>query len=42
VLGFTREEIDQMILNAFAGSFLPWPERLDLLNRVTSELRATS
>ena len=26
-LGFTREEIDRMILNAFAGAFLPWPER---------------
>ena len=26
-LGFTREEIDQMILNGFAGAYLPWPER---------------
>ena len=26
-LGFTREEIDRMILDAFAGAFLPWPER---------------
>jgi adenosine deaminase len=40
VLGFTREEIDQMILNAFAGAFLPWPERKALLERVSSELRA--
>jgi adenosine deaminase len=39
VLGFTRQEIDQMILTAFAGSFLPWPERRGLLERVTSELR---
>jgi adenosine deaminase len=40
VLGFTREEIDQMILNAFAGAFLPWPERKALLESVSSELRA--
>jgi adenosine deaminase len=40
VLGFTREEIDQMILHAFAGAFLPWPERRALLERVSSELRA--
>jgi len=40
VLGFTREEIDQMILNAFAGAFLPWPERKALLERVSIELRA--
>jgi adenosine deaminase len=39
-LGFTREEIDRMILNAFAGAFLPWPEREALLERVSSELRA--
>jgi adenosine deaminase len=39
-LGFTREEIDQMILHAFAGAFLPWPERRDLIDRVASELRA--
>ena len=40
VLGFTREEIDRMILNAFAGAFLPWPERKALIERVSSELRA--
>jgi adenosine deaminase len=40
VLGFTREEIDQMILNAFAAAFLPWPERKALLDRVASELQA--
>jgi len=40
VLGFTREEIDQMILTGFEGSFLPWPERLALVARVRSELEA--
>lgn len=39
-LGFTREEMDQMILTAFAGAFLPWPERQALLGRVASELQA--
>lgn len=39
-LGFTREEIDRMILNAFAGAFLPWPERQALLARVRAELEA--
>jgi adenosine deaminase len=39
-LGFTREEIDQMILNAFAGAFLPWPARRALLEKVQSELQA--
>jgi adenosine deaminase len=37
-LGFTRGEIDQLILNGFAGAFLPWPERLELLSRVRVEL----
>jgi adenosine deaminase len=37
-LGFSRQEIDQLILNGFAGAFLPWPERLELLNRVRDEL----
>ncbi|HEV7366866.1 MAG TPA: adenosine deaminase [Gemmatimonadales bacterium] len=37
-LGFTRQEIDQLILNGFAGAFLPWPERLELLSRVRDEL----
>ena len=37
-LGFSRPEIDQLILNGFAGAFLPWPERLDLLSRVRDEL----
>lgn len=39
-LGFTREEIDRMILNAFAGAFLPWPDRQALLTRVRAELEA--
>jgi adenosine deaminase len=37
-LGFSRQEIDQLILNGFAGAFLPWPERLELLGRVRDEL----
>jgi len=40
-LGFTREEIDRMILNAFAGAFLPWPERQAMIARVRDELEAT-
>ena len=39
-LGFTREEIDEMILNACAGSFLPQPEREALWNQVWVELEA--
>jgi adenosine deaminase len=39
-LGFTREEIDQMILNGFGAAFLPWPIREDLLQQVQDELRA--
>jgi adenosine deaminase len=37
-LGFSREDIDQLILNGFAGAFLPWPERLELLSRARNEL----
>jgi adenosine deaminase len=37
-LGFSRADIDQLILNGFAGAFLPWPERLELLSRVRAEL----
>jgi adenosine deaminase len=40
-LGFTREEIDRMILNAFDGAFLPWPERQRLAAAVRDELAAT-
>jgi adenosine deaminase len=39
-LGFTREEIDRMILNGFASSFLNWPERQALLASVRDELEA--
>jgi adenosine deaminase len=37
-LGFSREEINQLILNGFESAFLPRPERLDLLSRVHDEL----
>jgi adenosine deaminase len=37
-LGFTREEVDAMILNGFASAFLPWPERQALLEDVRLEL----
>ena len=37
--GFTREEIDRMILTAFEGAFLPWPRRRELIERVAAELR---
>jgi adenosine deaminase len=37
-LGFTRQEIDQLILNGFAGAFLPWPERQALLESARKEL----
>jgi adenosine deaminase len=37
-LGFGRDQIDRMILNAFEGAFLPWPERQRLLESVRKEL----
>lgn len=37
-LGFTRDEIDQLILNGFGGAFLPWPERMTLVDEVRDEL----
>jgi adenosine deaminase len=37
-LGFTRKEIDRLILNGFESAFLAWPERLALLERVRDEL----
>jgi adenosine deaminase len=37
-LGFDRAAIDQLILNAFEGAFLPWPERHALVTRVRAEL----
>lgn len=39
-LGFSREEIDDMILTACAGSFLPLPERQALFDEVQAELEA--
>lgn len=39
-LGFTRGEIDQMILNGFASAFLPWPDRVRLLDDVRAELES--
>lgn len=39
-LGFSREEIDRMILNGFVAAFLPWPERQALCRRVQDELEA--
>jgi adenosine deaminase len=37
-LGFTREEIDRMILNGFEAAFLPSREKQVLLTRVQAEL----
>jgi adenosine deaminase len=37
-LGFTRPEIDRLILNGFESAFLPWPARTELLKRVREEL----
>ena len=37
-LGFTRPEIDQLILNGFESSFLSWPERQRLVESVREEL----
>jgi adenosine deaminase len=39
-LGFTREEIDRLILAGFANSFLPWPMREALLRQAQDELSA--
>ena len=39
-LGFTRKEINRMILNGFESAFLPEPERRDLVGRVAAELEA--
>ncbi|MGH7534067.1 MAG: adenosine deaminase family protein, partial [Gemmatimonadales bacterium] len=39
-LGFTRDEIDRLILNGFEGAFLPWPARQGLTARVREELAA--
>jgi adenosine deaminase len=40
-LGFTRGQIDRLILNGFESAFLPWPDRLELLARVKDELAGT-
>jgi adenosine deaminase len=40
-LGFTRAEIDRMILAAFEGAFLPGPEKQSLYASVRDELEAT-
>jgi adenosine deaminase len=37
-LGFTRREIERLILNGFESAFLPWPARQELLSRVRDEL----
>jgi adenosine deaminase len=37
-LGFSRTEIDQLILNGFESAFLAWPERRELVMRVREEL----
>jgi adenosine deaminase len=37
-LDFTRQEIDQLILNGFGSAFLPWPERMTLVEEVRDEL----
>ena len=39
-LGFTRDEINRLILNGFESAFLPWPERQRLVARVREELAA--
>jgi adenosine deaminase len=39
-LGFTRAEIDRLILDGFANAFLPWPERQEMVGRVREELAA--
>ena len=39
-LGFSRHELDQMILYGFASAFLPWKEKQALLAQVKAELEA--
>jgi adenosine deaminase len=39
-LGFSRVEVDALILNGFAGAFLPWPEKQALIRQVKAELAA--
>jgi len=40
-LGFTRQEIDRLILNGFESAFLPGPARAALVSRVRDELADT-
>ena len=37
-LGFTRAELDRLILNGFESAFLSWPERRRLIESVREEL----
>jgi len=37
-LGFTRADIDRMILAGFEAAFLPWPEKRALVSRIRDEL----
>jgi adenosine deaminase len=37
-LGFTRGEIDRMIVNGFESAFLPWPERQAFVAQIAAEL----
>ncbi len=39
-LGFTRREIDQMILYGFSSAFLPWKDKQALVAHVKKELEA--
>jgi adenosine deaminase len=39
-LGFTRAEIDRLILNGFESAFLAWPERMELVRQARDELAA--
>ena len=39
-LGFTRKEIDQLILYGFASAFLPWGEKQALVAQVKKQLEA--
>jgi adenosine deaminase len=41
-LGFTRAEIDRLLLAGFEGAFLPWPERQALAAAARRELEALS
>ena len=41
-LGFTREEIDRVILNSFESAFLPEADKAELVARAAQELQAIS